>query len=364
VRVAVIVIALCLIEQFLAREHAARICHQLAQQFELNCHQLERRRAPRSFTPGNVQSQVTHLQDLRGFGRTWLGAAQYGLDARHQLADAERLDDVIVRTQFQPDDAVNLFVFGREHDDGQVVPIEDVDKILDMTDSVVRLPCVCRSLTTGRSESRYCYGLGVDPTGLLGQFPDYGENLEWLTREDARTALHALDKEGLVHSVWTFDTPFIAGLCNCDQDCMAYRMQVGAGTMQVFFAAEYVASVDWERCSGCKLCRGQCPFGAIRYTATQDKCLVDPVLCYGCGICRATCKKNAIKLEPRRRAFRWQRRAATPGKHKMQVQPCQNPRECRACVDVCPSRVFGLAPRQQFIHSLDKSLLSRCQVLS
>ena len=229
---------------------------------------------------------------------------------------------------------------------GQVVPIEDVDKILDAIDSIVRLPCVCRSLTTGRREVRYCYGLGIDPTGLIGQFPDYGENLEWPTRQDARAAIHALDREGLVHSVWTFDTPFIGGLCNCDQDCMAYRMQIGTGMTQTFFAAEYVATVDWDRCSGCKLCRGQCPFGAIRYTATQDKCLVDPQLCYGCGVCRATCKKDAIALQPRQRAFRWQRRAATRGKHKVQVQPCPSPRECRKCIDVCPSRVFGIAPRQ------------------
>lgn len=32
---------------------------------------------------------------------------------------------------------------------GQVVPIEDVDRILDQMDSIVRLPCACRSLTTG-----------------------------------------------------------------------------------------------------------------------------------------------------------------------------------------------------------------------
>ena len=229
---------------------------------------------------------------------------------------------------------------------GQVVPIEDVDLILDKMDSIVRLPCACRSLTTGRREVRYCYGFGVDPGGVIGQFPDYGNHLETLSREDAREAIHQLDKEGLVHSVWTFDTPFIGGLCNCDQDCMAYRMQVGAGMMQVFFAAEYIAAVDWDRCTGCKLCRGQCPFGAIRYTATQDKCVVDPALCYGCGICRAACKKAAIQLKPRQRAFRWQRRAMMPGKHTVQVQPCQNPRECRACVDACPARVFGLAPRQ------------------
>jgi len=104
--------------------------------------------------------------------------------------------------------------------------------------------------------------------------------------------------------------------------------------------------VDWDTCSGCKLCRGQCPFGAIRYTATQDKCTIDPALCYGCGTCRAACKKHAISLAPRQRAFRWQRRAVTPGKHKVSVQPCQDPRDCRACVDACPSRVFGMLPRQ------------------
>ncbi|MCI0520723.1 MAG: 4Fe-4S binding protein [Chloroflexi bacterium] len=229
---------------------------------------------------------------------------------------------------------------------GQVVPLEDVDRILNEITSVVRIPCVCRSLTTGRKQTRYCYGLGIDPTGLIGEFPDYGENLEWLTQEEARAAIHKLDKEGLVHSVWTFDTPFIGGLCNCDQDCMAYRMQVGAGLMQVFFPAEYIAVVDWDACSGCRLCRGHCPFGAIRYTASQDKCLVDPNLCYGCGVCRAICKKDAIHLERRVRPFRWERRPAQPGRYHVHVSDCEDARNCLACLDACPSQVFVVSPTQ------------------
>jgi len=229
---------------------------------------------------------------------------------------------------------------------GQVVPIEDVDMLLDEITSFVRIPCVCRSLTTGRHETRYCFGLGIDPTGLIGEYPDYGENLEWLSRDEARAAIHKLDKEGLVHSVWTFDTPFIGGLCNCDQDCMAYRMQIGTGIMQVFFPAEYVAGVDWNACTGCKLCRGYCPFGAIRYSAANDKCLVDPNLCYGCGVCRAICKKNAIALERRQRAFRWQRRNVQPGRFRVTVDGCQQARDCRACVETCPSQVFVITPRE------------------
>jgi coenzyme F420-reducing hydrogenase gamma subunit len=71
-------------------------------------------------------------------------------------------------------------------------------------------------------------------------------SLELLTKEKAPEAIHKLDKEGFIHSVWTFKRPFIAGLCNCDQDCMAYR-----------------------------------------------------TACYGCGVCRAVCNKDAIKLFPR-----------------------------------------------------------------
>ena len=271
--------------------------------------------------------------------------AQFFQDFESSVAGSLSALDAVQALPFVPD-VVSKVATARQKKShfGQVVPIEDVDKILDQIDSFVRLPCVCRSLTTGRREVRYCYGLGLDPLGLIGQYPDYAENLEWLTREDARTAIHQLDKECLVHSVWTFDTPFIGGLCNCDQDCMAYRMQIGTGMMQVFFAAEYSASIDWDKCTGCKLCRSQCPFGAIRYTATQDKCTIDPSLCYGCGICRAACKRAAIKLLPRRQPVRWQRRAATRGRYKITLRACADPRDCRACIDACPARVFGLAP--------------------
>ncbi len=105
---------------------------------------------------------------------------------------------------------------------GQVVPMEDVERIFEMVKGVVRLPCVCRRVTTGNMNARYCYGLTMDKQ--LMEALDDSFSLELLTKEEALESIRKLDKEGLVHSVWTFKTPFIGGLCNCDQDCMAYRI--------------------------------------------------------------------------------------------------------------------------------------------
>jgi len=180
----------------------------------------------------------------------------------------------------------------------QVVPIEDVEQIVDMQDSIVRLPCVCRKMTTGR-EARYCIGVGVDDTGILGKYPDLSHGLEVLEKEEAKKLLRCFDEQGLVHKVYTFMTPYIGNICNCDQDCLGYRAQEKAKLVQTYFRAEYVALVDWEQCNGCKKCLLQCQFGAIHYSNTMQRPTIEMSQCYGCGICRAVCDKGAITLRSR-----------------------------------------------------------------
>ena len=48
-------------------------------------------------------------------------AAQYGVNARQQLARVEGLGQIIVRTDFQAHDTVHVFAFGGQHDDGRTV---------------------------------------------------------------------------------------------------------------------------------------------------------------------------------------------------------------------------------------------------
>jgi Fe-S-cluster-containing hydrogenase component 2 len=202
---------------------------------------------------------------------------------------------------------------------GQVLPLEDVERVFGMMNCIVRTACLCRHISLGR-EKRYCYGISLSPDG--GEFGKLVRSLdrsylngpdtagrETLTREQAVAALREHEQEGLCHTVWTFRAPFIGGICNCDRtDCLAMRCTVTHG-VPVMFRAEYVAAVDPDVCAGCRQCMRVCQFGALSYSASNHKVAVDQRWCYGCGVCRAVCPRNAIRLQDRREvpaaANRW-----------------------------------------------------------
>ncbi|HAR94660.1 MAG TPA: 4Fe-4S ferredoxin [Deltaproteobacteria bacterium] len=192
---------------------------------------------------------------------------------------------------------------------GQVVPIEDIEAIFGMVNSITRLACLCRSITLGQ-EKRYCYAVSLGPDGGrlenifdgLGKTffggPD-GAGLERLAREEALSAMKSHEREGLCHTVWTFETPFIAAICNCDRtDCLGLRSTLTHG-VRVLFRSEYIATVDPDRCTGCRECMRLCQFGALSFSAARKQVMIDKRLCYGCGVCRSGCSRGALSLVDR-----------------------------------------------------------------
>ena len=192
---------------------------------------------------------------------------------------------------------------------GQVLPIEDVEQIFEFVNSVARVACFCRTVAHNR-EQRFCYGLGLGPNGgRMGQIleglddsflhgPD-SKGLEYVDKEEALKQMRKMEKKGVCHTVWTFRTPFIGGICNCDRsDCQALTATV-THDLKLMFRAEYVARTNFDRCNGCRQCMRVCQFGAIQYSAAMEKVSIDPRRCYGCGICRSVCKPKAIRLDDR-----------------------------------------------------------------
>ncbi|MBN2533633.1 MAG: CoB--CoM heterodisulfide reductase iron-sulfur subunit A family protein [Spirochaetales bacterium] len=57
------------------------------------------------------------------------------------------------------------------------------------------------------------------------------------------------------------------------------------------------ASIDPEKCAGCKLCLGVCPYKAITFDREKQVCIINEALCRGCGTCAASCASGAIKAK-------------------------------------------------------------------
>jgi ferredoxin len=180
---------------------------------------------------------------------------------------------------------------------GQVVTIGDVETVLRGADSVVRLPCVCRRVTLG-VERRYCFGLGFHIQYALREVPDFSD-FDEVPVSEAMALMRGLSEEGQVQSVWTFNTPFIGAICNCDRDCMAYRFEKTLAVGRIMWRGERVAVSDPTLCDGCGRCLEQCIFGALSIDGKDEKCAVNPRECYGCGLCRDACEMDAIELQPR-----------------------------------------------------------------
>ncbi len=150
---------------------------------------------------------------------------------------------------------------------GQIIPMEEVEKVVSRADLIVRMPCACR-YSASRKEYRCCYGISYSAGHWFRDmdFSYFGspatDGLEQVSCEEAISQMRRLERGNAVHSIWTMMTPFIGAVCNCTPaDCLALRSR--ALTIETVFPAEHVARVDDGKCIGCGKCLERCQFDAI-----------------------------------------------------------------------------------------------------
>jgi heterodisulfide reductase subunit A len=98
------------------------------------------------------------------------------------------------------------------------------------------------------------------------------------------------------------DGVFIAGCCQGPKDIPDAVAQAKGAASAVMAVLSHdrirtepvTADIDEDVCSGCRLCEGVCPYGALHFDPEKKRMTVNSILCKGCGACGATCPSNAI----------------------------------------------------------------------
>ena len=180
---------------------------------------------------------------------------------------------------------------------GQVVPLEDALKIVDLSYDHVVYPCMCKRLFQGKDEYK-C--LNFAPLTEHNRKSPRAWKEKHLSPEEAKAKLEEFSEKGYVHAVfWWYGMPQAVCICNCDTKyCFAARPRMWYDIENAYRRAEYLAEVNGEECISCGNCINRCQFGAISL-GKDDRATVNPTICFGCGLCRDVCEQNAINLVDR-----------------------------------------------------------------
>ncbi len=112
-----------------------------------------------------------------------------------------------------------------------------------------------------------------------------------------------LERHPKLAPVETFtDGVFVAGACQGPKDIPETVAQAQAAAANALALMDKgsvliepnVAQVDEELCSGCHICIGLCPYGAISFNEEKKVAEVNEALCKGCGTCTAACPSGAL----------------------------------------------------------------------
>ena len=99
------------------------------------------------------------------------------------------------------------------------------------------------------------------------------------------------------------DGVFLAGACQGPKDIPDTVAQAGAAAAEALVMVDRgsvelepnTAFIDAAKCSGCRMCIGLCPFGALSFDANAGVVVANEVLCKGCGVCVAACPSGALQ---------------------------------------------------------------------
>ncbi len=216
-------------------------------------------------------------------------------------------------------------------DTRQVLPYEDVVRLLDSVNYFTVSTCPCRHRKNIDPDSPNCKYPGPGGSievclhlGRLGQYIVENNLGREITRQETEDILRGCAEAGLVHGVSNHQEG-VDTICNCCRDCCIlfeafHKLKHAEGISP----SNYLVHNNPETCIGCGLCVRRCPMGAMRLedslgakgritmVAAKNKSgevelknktgkvsVNNPDLCIGCGVCAYKCPTQSLVLERR-----------------------------------------------------------------
>ena len=214
-----------------------------------------------------------------------------------------------------------LPVDGTIEDTREILPYEEVAKVLDSFDYYAVSTCACKHRKNVDPDSPDCpypaeVCLHFDRLGRYTVENGLGREI---TRQEAEEILRKSAEAGLVHGVDNWQEG-ITTICNCDPCCCiffeAYHKLKHSTSLS---SSNYRVRTNPETCIGCGLCVKRCHMEALHledYPGAKDRItklasgkeiknktgqvsVLNPDLCIGCGVCAYKCPTHSLVLERR-----------------------------------------------------------------
>ncbi|MBD3197109.1 MAG: 4Fe-4S dicluster domain-containing protein [Candidatus Lokiarchaeota archaeon] len=181
-----------------------------------------------------------------------------------------------------------------------VLPFEEVSKIVHRFDDIALVHCYCRHekdllnqscKVTDERENCLLFG----KTAKFAIEHDFGRPI---SKGEVSEILRTAEREGLVHKAFHIHLDVEReeeAICNCCKCCCGIFTLYNKGIMPYNCYTSYIAKVNEADCTSCGTCIEKCPMETISLIDTIA--YVGEEKCIGCGVCAYNCPSDAIVLE-------------------------------------------------------------------